>query len=151
MTAIDQHSQLYALGASSVRDGFDGGTHGASGVQHIVHDDDGRACNTRIEIGQRSVRARHVIAPRRNVQLEHRRCLAFDLAQLGSNALRQIDTACFHTGEQQVLRALVFFHDFERDAGQCTANAILIEYDLRFGQSAASLQKCKKMTLRHNN
>lgn len=108
VTAIDQHSQLYALGASSVRDGFDGGTHGASGVQHIVHDDDGRACNTRIEIGQRSVRARHVIAPRCNVQLEHRRCLAFDLAQLGSNALRQIDTACFHTGEQQVLRALFF-------------------------------------------
>ena len=134
-----------------MRDGFDGGTHGASGVQHIVHDDDGRACNTRIEIGPRSVRARHVIAPRRNVQLEHRRCLAFDLAQLGSNALRQIDTACFHTGEQQVLRALVFLYDFERNAGQCTANAILIEYDLRFGQSAASLQKCKKMTLRHNN
>ena len=93
----------------------------------------------------------NVIAPRRNVQLEHRRGLAFDLAQLGSNALRQIDTACFHTGEQQVLRALVFLYDFERDAGQCTANAILIEYDLRFGQSAASLQKCKKMTLRHNN
>ena len=36
----------------------------------------------------------------------------------------------------------------DSDAGQCTANAILIEYDLRFGQSAASLQKCKKMTLR---
>ena len=32
VTAIDQHSQLYALGASSVRDGFDGGTHGASGA-----------------------------------------------------------------------------------------------------------------------
>ena len=77
-----------------------------------------------------------------NVQLKHRRCLAFDLAQLGSGKCAAPDRyRVFSHRRQQVPAPLVFLYDFERDAGQCTANAILIEYDLRFGQSAASLQK----------
>ena len=126
VAAVDQNGELDAACAAEAGDRLDRGAHGAPGVEYVVHENDGRALDARVGGGHRRVLPRHVVAPRRHVQLDDRRSRAFDLTELVRDALREVNAACADAGEQEMLGALVFFDDLERDAGQRTADAVRV-------------------------
>src|SRR3954447_2448041 len=140
VTAVDEDGELDALGASVVEQSLDRGPDRATGVEHVVDEDDGLPLELEIEcrrahdglrVTRRVASAHlHVVPVEGDVDGPNRRSVAGALFDKASQALRKRHTAGLDPDERNAVEVRVRLDDLVRDAGKGTAQAFRVQQDL---------------------
>src|ERR1700686_5017788 len=82
MAAIDQDTELYLPGPPLLEESIHGGTHGASGVEDVIHQHDVLAGDGKLNVGflhhRHGLHGREIVAIQSDVEGAHRHVSLFD-------------------------------------------------------------------------
>src|SRR5215212_722311 len=125
--AINQHSELYATRAAEVDQLIERGANRATGVKHVVDQNDvavfdvaGKICAIDDRLG---ADGREIVAIERDVEYADWRSIAFEIGNLLRHAFSEGNSATPDYNQKQVAGAVIFFDNFGRQARQCPIDA----------------------------
>src|SRR3990170_6234660 len=119
MAAVDEHGELDAGRPAEVREGIHRGADAASGVEHVVHQDDAPAVDVNrhlraLEAGAEFERG-NVVAVETDIELANGHGIAFELAYRLCEALGERYAARVHADESDGRKAPIAFDDLVGD------------------------------------
>src|SRR5215213_3654271 len=125
--AINQYSELYATRAAEVDQLIERCANRATGVKHVVNQNDvavfdvaGEICAIDDRLGADS---REIVAIERDVEYADWRAIAFEIRNLLRHAFGEWNATTPDSNKKQVAGAVVFFDNFGGQARQCPIDA----------------------------
>src|SRR5215469_10319399 len=126
MTTINKNKKLHALRAPLIEECIEGGANGATGIKHIVKQDNVAACDieadrTRDNGGTGTCR-RQIISVKADVQNPNINRVSLDLFDHPCQSLRERDSAALDANETEVRAAVILLDDLMRQPHQRSFN-----------------------------
>ena len=126
MAAVDEHGELHGAGAPVVAERVEGGTHGASGEQHVVDEDHRRGVDRHRQLvagGRRRRSHPDVVAVEGDVDRTDRNGV-LEALQLGGQGFGDPRPAALQADQHDAVEAVIALGDLVSDSGQRSAHIV---------------------------